>query len=253
MASSLNPSKKTKQMKLPKAVKNIPIQGSLAVWTCPEPCCQHKERETQKGCRRRDTDKPKGWRLFFLSLYWKKPCKTPQRNKVGECMASQLRDRMPETEARRKATLAAKSYGWTATPPQQRKQRQKNPETNHNGSNGARSARRTSSYSLYGQVLQMLPAEDFNRYVKGRPTPMIAPESKQEGYRAPPSVRRRPPLPKLSLVIPGNEGEAVGGSRRIPLGYPVSPVSTVHNLPYPPSHEECLSPLSEAGKEYMRL
>ncbi|KAK3334793.1 hypothetical protein B0H65DRAFT_479896 [Neurospora tetraspora] len=197
-------------MKLTKALNDNPIQGSLAVWTCSTPCCQHKEREIQKSRRRRDTDEPKGWRLFFLSSHWKKPCEIVQSIKTSRCIVCQMRDRMLENEARRKATLAAKSYGWTVLEQKQRKQRRKNTDNNNNNNNSnnnrGRSAKCSSSYGLYGEVLQMLPIEKFNRYVKGRPTSMIAHESKRDIHRISPTARRRPPLPKLSLVIPGGGG-----------------------------------------------
>ena len=143
-----------------------------------------------------------------------------------------------ETEARKKATLAAKSYGWTVMEHKHRKQHRNSPEKINNN-NGGRRAKCSSSYGLYGEVLQMLPFEEFNKYVKDHPTSMTTQESKRDGHRILPSARRRPPRPELSLVIPGGEGGRAG--QGVPLVYPVSPMSTA------------LGPLSEAGDDYLRL
>ncbi|KAK1778825.1 hypothetical protein QBC45DRAFT_486313 [Copromyces sp. CBS 386.78] len=112
--------------------------------------------------------------------------------KTSRCMICQLRDWVLETGARKKAALAAKSYCWTVLEQKHRKQRRKNTEKNNNNhnhndinNNGSRSARRASSDQLYGEVLQMLPTEEFNRYVKGRPTSMISHEPKGGTYTKP--------------------------------------------------------------------
>lgn len=249
-------------MKLTRVTRDNPIQGTLSVWTCPTPGCQHKERDIHQNRQRRDIDGPKGWRPF-----WKKRCEMPKSIESSRCMICQLRDWMLESEARRKATSAAKSYGWTVLEKEQRKQRRKTSDNvnnytsnnrssrvkntfkNYNNSrnsniirtntdkNGGRSARRASSYQLYGEVLQMLPADEFNEYVKGLPSSMVSHNESKRDNRprsSPPKVRRRPPPPKLSLIIPGGGRGGAGGraGRKVQLVYPAPrPVSYLVSKP----------------------
>ena len=191
----------------------------------------------------------------------------PKSIESSRCMICQLRDWMLESEARRKATSAAKSYGWTVLEKEQRKQRRKTSDNvnnytsnnrssrvkntfkNYNNSrnsniirtntdkNGGRSARRASSYQLYGEVLQMLPADEFNEYVKGLPSSMVSHNESKRDNRprsSPPKVRRRPPPPKLSLIIPGGGRGGAGGraGRKVQLVYPAPrPVSYLVSKP----------------------
>lgn len=82
-----------------------------------------------------------------------------------------MRGCMLENVARRKATLTAKSYGWTVLEQKQRKQDRTKPESKQQIRH--RSVKRSGSYGLYSEALQMLPVEEFNRHVKGRISSMF--------------------------------------------------------------------------------
>ena len=107
-------------MKLTKAVKDKPVQKSLAGWTWFFPWSQHKAPKYKKAAEGVNLVSQNGaW--FLISSHWKKPYDILHSVRHGRYMVCQMRGCMLENVARRKAILTTKSYGWTVLEQKQRR------------------------------------------------------------------------------------------------------------------------------------